>query len=98
MTVLQGKLDKSQHELSVARGELEQHMVHCGGLDRERRHLESVATSVERQFASFKDCLARILSSGVLDVEPTEARITQRIEELIASTQEKTLVSRAVYQ
>lgn len=93
VTVLQGRLNKSKHELSAAHGELEQHMADCSRLDRERQHQESVARSAKTQFAFFKESLARILSDGSVQLEPSEDRIRQRVEELKMVTHEKTLVS-----
>lgn len=80
------------HELSAAHGELEQHMAHCSRLDRERQHQESVARSTKTQFAFFKESLARILSDGSVQLEPSEDRIRQRLEELKMATHEKTLL------
>lgn len=92
LTVMHRRLEASNHELDLARSELQQHMTHCGGLNMERRHHESVAKSADTQLTSLRETLARMLSDDFVKVEPSEERIRERVAELMHAVKEKTLV------
>ena len=92
LTVINGRLEASNHERLLEHKKLEEHMTHCGGLNRERKLHESVARSAEVQLTSLQETLARMLSDDFVKVEPSEDRIRERVAELMHAVKEKTLV------
>lgn len=92
LTVMHGRLEASNHERAMARNELEQHMTHCGGLNRELKLHESVARSTEAQLTSLRETLARMLSDDSVQVEPSEERIRERVAQLMLAVNEKSVV------
>jgi len=87
------RLDASQRAWSAMRRELEeQKSQRAVEIDRER-----FVSAVETQAKSFKECLSRLLSDGRVTVEPYEEMITQRLQEIILTLQQKSAVRTQLY-
>ena len=86
---LKERLEASQRAWSAMRKELAQEKSQrTAEVDRDR-----LSMAAEQQARSFKDCLATMLSDGVVVVEPYEEQIRQSVEATIISLHQRTAVS-----